>query len=133
MPKMQPISHVSAEYQQFLNSDLWQRARSACLTRDGGRCCLCGSTKNLQCHHTDYTRWWVPRGECLMILCDECHRVVTKYIKMCKLITSKQYVNSFDASFYGYDPELLSDFEDWQPTDNELQEMADIVYGISSN
>lgn len=133
MPKMQPISHVSPEFQAFLDSDLWQHARQAALERDNHRCVLCGSQESLQVHHTSYRAWWNPDGQYLMTLCDSCHRIITKYLKMCKIIASKSYVNKFDAIYFQVDAEELEEIGSVAYTPEEIQSMANVYHNFNNS
>lgn len=38
------------EYQAYLNSRKWEETRRRIFKRDGYRCCICGTAKNLRCH-----------------------------------------------------------------------------------
>lgn len=64
------------KYQRYLfETEWWQKIRTERLKIDGFRCANCGTDKNLQVHHTDYSRGWFhedPRQD-LITLCKTCH------------------------------------------------------------
>lgn len=62
-------------YQEYLKTNWWQRIRVERLKIDGYKCTCCGTEKNLQVHHTDYSKGWFhedPRQD-LITLCKKCH------------------------------------------------------------
>ena len=67
--------HSQLDYQEYLTSDYWESVKQAVNSRDRHKCCLCGSTFNLQVHH----RWYPARGteldhlDALILLCSNCH------------------------------------------------------------
>lgn len=75
-----------AEYRTYLLSERWHKIRNYVYKRDG--CCRdCGSTKNLQAHHTSYRHVLLhPRNyeevngrfydeaNDVVTLCEKCHR-----------------------------------------------------------
>ena len=69
--------HLSGKdkYIEYLKTDWWQKVRIERLKIDGFKCANCGTDKNLQVHHTDYSRGWFhedPRQD-LITLCKKCH------------------------------------------------------------
>lgn len=66
-------------YKEQLEHPLWTKKRHTILERDNHKCCLCGSTDNLQVHHTQYRKgkkaWEYPNST-LVTLCKECHQKV---------------------------------------------------------
>lgn len=64
------------KYQRYLfETEWWQKVRTERLKIDGFRCANCGTDKNLQVHHTDYSKGWFhedPRQD-LITLCKNCH------------------------------------------------------------
>ena len=67
------------QYAQDLKHPLWERKRSEIMGRDGYKCRLCGSRKELRVHHLKYSNgkraWEYPNID-LITLCDECHQKV---------------------------------------------------------
>ena len=62
-------------YQEYLKTNWWQTIRIERLKIDGYKCTCCGTEKNLQVHHTDYSKGWFhedPRQD-LVTLCRKCH------------------------------------------------------------
>lgn len=63
------------KYQKYLETEWWQKIRTERLKIDGFKCVYCGKDKNLQVHHTDYSKGWFhedPRQD-LVTLCKDCH------------------------------------------------------------
>lgn len=63
------------KYQKYLETEWWQKIRTERLKIDGFKCVYCGADKNLQVHHTDYSKGWFhedPRQD-LITLCKNCH------------------------------------------------------------
>lgn len=63
------------KYTEYLKTEWWQKVRLERLKIDGYKCVNCGAEKNLQVHHTDYSRGWFhedPRQD-LITLCKKCH------------------------------------------------------------
>jgi hypothetical protein len=64
------------KYKAGLNSGKWKRKRLKILMRDGYKCTVCGSGKNLVVHHTYYTpnaKVWEYPDASLITLCNDCH------------------------------------------------------------
>ncbi len=61
------------EYLSYLKSDKWQETRRRIFKRDKYRCCICGTTKNLRCHHVTYENIGHEKDADLATLCDSCH------------------------------------------------------------
>lgn len=69
--------HLSAKdkYVEYLKTAWWQKIRLERLKIDGYKCVNCGTEKNIQVHHTDYSNGWFhedPRQD-LVTLCKKCH------------------------------------------------------------
>lgn len=67
-------------YQQFLHSDYWKRKKK--LTKNfykGKECFICGSVKNIQTHHTTYTRIGEESPTDLVFLCGRHHERIHEY------------------------------------------------------
>lgn len=70
--KKSPLKKISQK-----SAKLWAEARKICLERFGHKCFLCGATKNLHCHHWQFTRTQDPSKKYdqdnLVMLCEKCH------------------------------------------------------------
>lgn len=64
------------DYRQYLKSDSWKRKKYARLRKDGLRCQMCGTAKNLQVHHITYENFPNEDIEDLVTLCCDCHSKV---------------------------------------------------------
>ena len=66
-------------YKEQLEHPLWTKKRNVILERDNHQCVLCGSSSDLQVHHTRYEKgnkaWEYPNAA-LVTLCKECHQKV---------------------------------------------------------
>jgi 5-methylcytosine-specific restriction endonuclease McrA len=65
-------------------SQAWQNTRLQILNRDNFRCRVCGSEKNLQVHHKNYSN---GGADCqnlsdLIALCADCHKLEHKIKKI---------------------------------------------------
>jgi len=64
-------------YTDLLKHERWKKKRDRILRRDGYKCTVCGSTHDLQVHHTFYydrpTLPWRYPEDSLLTLCGECH------------------------------------------------------------
>lgn len=63
-------------YEDYINfSDSWRRKRNECLMRDNFTCVKCGSKRNLEAHHLNYTRIGHENVNTdLITLCHSCHQ-----------------------------------------------------------
>jgi hypothetical protein len=61
------------DYHAYLRSPEWKAKRDAQVAAAGGRCQVCNSTKQLNCHHRTYERIGNELPEDLFVLCAECH------------------------------------------------------------
>jgi len=64
------------EYNDYLQSDEWKARRDYRLKKDGFRCAICGTGKNLQVHHITYERIQNELIDDLVTLCESCHNGV---------------------------------------------------------
>lgn len=65
-----------SNYREYRDSDLWRRAiRPEVIKESGGKCCVCGSSDNLQVHHMDYNRDNLSGKDTnsMVSLCNKCH------------------------------------------------------------
>lgn len=81
---LKPVGFLFSEmgYRKGLDSPRWAIKRSKILKRDGYKCTVCGSDKNLQVHHTYYVRGAEPWGypdDSLLTLCEKCHHEYHEY------------------------------------------------------
>ena len=60
-------------YEDYLQSDVWQRTRELALEYYGSRCCLCNSNEKLNVHHRTYEHKGNERLADLIVLCRDCH------------------------------------------------------------
>jgi hypothetical protein len=58
----------------YMASARWKMLRAAVLERDNHRCQECGSTQNLECHHTTYKRFGAEEMSDLTTYCNSCHQ-----------------------------------------------------------
>lgn len=62
-------------YELYLKSEKWKQIRIRKFKQVGRKCEVCGSKKNLQCHHLNYERLGKERLSDLQILCTDCHAI----------------------------------------------------------
>lgn len=65
------------EYFNYMNSPQWAEIKAKRKAIDGGKCCMCGSTQDLQIHHLTYRNFtqespWTD----VLTLCESCHKNV---------------------------------------------------------
>jgi 5-methylcytosine-specific restriction endonuclease McrA len=60
-------------YNEYLQSEHWQRKRAEALERADRACQLCASTKRLQVHHRSYENLGAEDDADLTVLCADCH------------------------------------------------------------
>ena len=60
-------------YRLYLDSDIWKKKRRERIEKDGFKCSVCGSAKNLNVHHITYERLGREDLEDLVTLCRDCH------------------------------------------------------------
>ncbi len=73
MAKYRPLKKWRS-YKEFLESSDWQKMRKKVLSRDKGKCQLCGG-KATQVHHKIYTTrfYHLEKLENLIAICSTCH------------------------------------------------------------
>lgn len=65
------------DYAEYMQSERWKQKRAKRFEIDGYQCVLCGSAKNLECHHLSYDRLGHEDVRYdLLTLCRECHREI---------------------------------------------------------
>ncbi len=62
-------------YKEYLLSEEWKQTRQRILDRDGNRCLVCNSPKNLNVHHRTYERIGAEHDSDLTTMCQPCHAV----------------------------------------------------------
>ena len=66
------------KYSENLKDIRWVTKRRRMILRDGKKCTVCGSVKNLQVHHTfyytDYREPWRYPDDSLLTVCKDCHK-----------------------------------------------------------
>ena len=61
-------------YYDYMHSEEWRKKRLKVLKRDGFRCQMCGTAKNLRVHHINYEHLGTDAElDDLITLCDTCH------------------------------------------------------------
>lgn len=115
---MEGIEEFTSPRQQwyrevYLVSEYWKNKKQKMLNYYNNKCCLCGSTENLNIHHLHYNidentpiNEWENKGEgerSLVVLCKDCHqhihnvkkiedfKIVNLWSKYSKIIESKKY------------------------------------------
>lgn len=63
-------------YNEYMQSDAWEKLRKRVFKRDGHKCKLCGGAEVLQCHHLTYKRFGKEKLSDLMTLCKDCHELI---------------------------------------------------------
>lgn len=63
------------DYHAYLRSPEWKAKRDAQVETAGGRCQVCNSTKQLNCHHRTYERIGNEIPDDLFVLCADCHQI----------------------------------------------------------
>ena len=77
---------MNPAYVRYMQSPEWRALAARVMARDHHRCWVCGSRRNLQVHHRTYRRFGHERLSDLVTLCERCHWVETKYVRMLSLI-----------------------------------------------
>ena len=65
---------IFIELDDYLDSTGWAEKRKRILERDGFKCRLCGSAKNLRVHHITYENVPFENDDDLLTVCDKCHK-----------------------------------------------------------
>lgn len=80
--KMKQYYSNHGSYRELLFDERWREKRMHILERDGYKCTICGSEKNLVVHHKQYhidkngrkLRPWEYNDKYLITLCSSCHQ-----------------------------------------------------------
>jgi 5-methylcytosine-specific restriction endonuclease McrA len=80
-------------YGELLSDPRWKAVANEVKQRDGYKCVECGSTENIDAHHTEYHSKipWETPIEYIKTLCHDCHKMAHYYEK--KIIAEKQFKN----------------------------------------
>jgi 5-methylcytosine-specific restriction endonuclease McrA len=64
-------------YTHFLRTEYWATVRRAVLSRQRGRCVVCGTTRRVQVHHRTYLHHGAEHAHLadLVGLCGDCHTI----------------------------------------------------------
>ena len=76
----------SMPYEEYLKTHEWQEKRRQSLERDGHRCRVCNSDKNLDVHHRTYIRRGNESLNDLTTLCRSCHEYFHKRISQMEIM-----------------------------------------------
>lgn len=69
---------MKINYKEYLKSDYWLGIREQVYERDGHKCKLCDSPKNICVHHLSYENLYNEKLEDLVTLCRKCHYIIHK-------------------------------------------------------
>lgn len=66
---------LSKNYAKFLKTSYWKKVRLLVFKRDGFKCVICGSTENINVHHSTYKHHFdeLNHLDDLITLCKNCH------------------------------------------------------------
>jgi 5-methylcytosine-specific restriction endonuclease McrA len=78
------VGAIELDYQTYLQTTRWRLIREEVLCRDGYRCVICYSNKNLNCHHRCYDRIGDEQFGDVYTLCADCHELFHKAGKLRK-------------------------------------------------
>lgn len=70
--KQQPRKFVN--YYEYIQTEAWAKKSRQRFALDGYQCQLCGSAKNIVCHHLNYYNLGNEKMDDLVTLCADCHR-----------------------------------------------------------
>ena len=77
---------VFKKYSDYLGSRHWKNKRIETFSIRGNKCESCGSSENIQVHHTTYKNIGNENVSELMVLCKDCHVLVHKVIKQNNIV-----------------------------------------------
>ncbi len=61
------------EKEKYMKGEQWKALRILTRLRDGSKCRVCGSMRNLNCHHIHYDNLGNEELDDLVTLCENCH------------------------------------------------------------
>lgn len=65
---------MTEDYNEYIQSDVWNKKRASVLEKNGKVCSKCGRTFNLQVHHKNYDKeFGFEDMTDLMVVCQDCH------------------------------------------------------------
>ena len=73
--KGEAAANRQESYDNYLETDYWQKVRQQALIRFDSKCQQCGSTEKLQVHHKAYPKRYteLDNMHLLQVLCEQCH------------------------------------------------------------
>lgn len=77
------LKELNMTYSEFLISELWSKTRKKAHSRKAyEKCRICGSTENIDLHHTSY-KWLGTKDELRTVVpvCREHHKYIHEYAK----------------------------------------------------
>lgn len=69
---------IFIDFDEYINSEMWEGTREQILDRDGYQCVFCGTAKNLRVHHITYENIPFEKDEDLITVCNKCHNRLHK-------------------------------------------------------
>ncbi len=73
LSRLAEIEQQALDYDKYIHSPEWRARAEAIKARDGYRCRICHSSRDLQVHHSTYERLGHEDDLDLITLCDSCH------------------------------------------------------------
>jgi len=74
---------MNNDYILSLKDKRWFRKRKVIIKRDNNKCTVCGTSKNLQVHHTYYyknpIKPWLYPNKSMLTVCKDCHEKYHKH------------------------------------------------------
>ncbi len=67
---------TSSDYQKYIDSKEWEETRARIFKRDNYHCVICGTGKNLSCHHITYENLGIEKDSDLITVCHDCHNMI---------------------------------------------------------
>lgn len=88
------------EYESYLQSKAWEKARQTVFELDGGKCQVCNTRQATQCHHLHYSGLGSEDAADLIAVCVPCHERITEDMKYWRNQLAPSFVVVRGASFY---------------------------------